>query len=353
MVQTVDVVIVGGGISGLATARGLVGAGFSVRLFEGRERSGGRLESVAVPGGVADLGASWFWPGESRVRALVDELGLAVHSQWTEGDALFATTDGVQRLQGNPIDVPAFRFSDGAGLLASRLADRLPKGLVELGRVVRSATQTGGRVDVRVDDETVHCEALVLALPPSLALSSGLINGNDLSELLCRVATETPVWMGSTVKAVAVYGEAFWRGMGLSGSAISHVGPLQEIHDMSGPDGAPAMLFGFGRLALGQSEISTGAVIAHMARLFGPLAETPVSVVVRSWGAEALTAPSPAQRSDAYEHYGSPAFREPQWSNRLFWTSTETATVSPGHIEGALQAAERTVNAIRNSTKVK
>ncbi|MFV1990192.1 MAG: FAD-dependent oxidoreductase, partial [Acidimicrobiales bacterium] len=55
--------------------------------------------------------------------------------------------------------------------------------------------------------------------------------------------------------------------------------------------------------------------------------------------------------SEAYEHYGSPLFRASEWSNRLFWTSTETATVAPGHIEGALQAAERTVDAIIQSRK--
>ncbi|MFV1990900.1 MAG: flavin monoamine oxidase family protein, partial [Acidimicrobiales bacterium] len=218
--KSVDVVIVGGGISGLATARGLAGAGCSVRLFEARGRIGGRLESVAVPGGVADMGASWFWPGEERVRALVDEFGLRVHPQWTEGDGLFVTADGVQRLDGNPIDVPAFRLSDGAATLAERLADGLPDGVAETSRIVHRVEQASSGVDVLIDNETVRCAAVVLALPPALVISSGMLDPDQLDQRMGRVVAETPVWMGSTVKAVAVYEEAFWRLDGLAGSAI-------------------------------------------------------------------------------------------------------------------------------------
>ena len=36
---------------------------------------------------------------------------------------------------------------------------------------------------------------------------------------------------------------------------------------------------------------------------------------------------------------------------RLHWASTETATMTPGHIEGALVAGERAVRAILSSTE--
>ena len=51
--------------------------------------------------------------------------------------------------------------------------------------------------------------------------------------------------MGGITKVVARYADAFWRRSGLSGSAISHVGPMREVHDMSGVDGVPGALFGF------------------------------------------------------------------------------------------------------------
>jgi len=86
-----DVVVVGGGVSGLSVALALVrDAGLRVCVLEARDRLGGRLDSVAVNGGAAaaDLGGTWFWPGEERVRRLVDGLRLPTHRQYLEGDTM-------------------------------------------------------------------------------------------------------------------------------------------------------------------------------------------------------------------------------------------------------------------------
>ena len=97
----VDVAVVGAGISGLHVALRLQEAGRSVVVLEASERIGGRLRSVARDGGALDLGASWFWPNEPRVRALVDELGVPTHAQYRTGAALYqdpgGDTDGSRR----------------------------------------------------------------------------------------------------------------------------------------------------------------------------------------------------------------------------------------------------------------
>ncbi|MBT6277659.1 MAG: NAD(P)-binding protein [Chromatiales bacterium] len=54
---------------------------YKVPVLGARERLGGRLESVLVPGGHADLGATWFRPGEQHVIDLAQNTGLAVHRQ--------------------------------------------------------------------------------------------------------------------------------------------------------------------------------------------------------------------------------------------------------------------------------
>lgn len=59
-VSDVNFVVVGAGISGLAVADGLIRAGRSVRVFEAGPTLGGRIRSVEVPGGHADLGPTWF-----------------------------------------------------------------------------------------------------------------------------------------------------------------------------------------------------------------------------------------------------------------------------------------------------
>jgi monoamine oxidase len=86
-----DIAIVGAGISGLALARTLSKAGFTLALFEARNRLGGRVFSVENPtsGQRLDLGPTWFWPeSQPAIAALVDEFGLDSFDQHDPGEVL-------------------------------------------------------------------------------------------------------------------------------------------------------------------------------------------------------------------------------------------------------------------------
>jgi len=152
--------------------------------------------------------------------------------------------------------------------------------------------------------------------------------------------------MGAIAKVVAVYDTAFWRADGLAGAAISHIGPMREIHDMSGPDGSPAALFGFAPGTIDQPTATADACLAQLVELFGPRAAEPLELVVHDWRAEQWTSPPGVERLTAYQTFGHPLYAEAAMGGRLHWCSTETATQAPGHIEGALVAAERAATAI-------
>ncbi len=344
-----DVVVVGGGISGLAVADGLTHAGLNVKVFEARSRVGGRMSSRPVPGGHADLGATWFWPGELRIAALVDRLGLATHQQWSEGDALISAHGQTRRVPWQA--PPAWRFSQGASAVPEALARQLPPGTVEEGCDVQRIEPTDDGVLVHIGDERVAARCAVVALPPSLAVATGLVPRASLEPDPAAVATAIPVWMGHTVKAVAVYTNPFWRSAGLSGQASCADGPLHEVHDMSGPDGHPAMLFGFGQSGPGR-DITTRDVSEQLAGLFGPRALAPTDVMICDWRFEQRTTPPDSRPGERYDLYGSPLLQRPTWSGRLHWSSTETAHQAAGHIEGALAAAERTVESITASNRI-
>ncbi len=331
-----DALVIGAGISGLSVADQLIRAGHTVTVLEARDRIGGRLF-----GSPFDLGASWFWPGEQRVAGLAHRLGIETFDQYRDGDAIIDDLTGVQRYPGNPIDVPAYRIVGGTARLAAALADELPAGTIRLGEPVREIADD---LDVITNDQVWQAEHVVLALPPALAVQSIRLPRSLPPELI-DVASRTPVWMGDSVKVVALFGEPFWRHDGFAGAAMSRRGPLAEIHDMSGPDGKPAALFGFARGTSMHPGIETD-IREQLTRMFGPGAAAPIDVVIQDWSRERWTAAPSSGGSLEYGLFGHPLYQHSKLQGRLHWSSTETAQGYAGHIEGALQAVERTVRAI-------
>jgi monoamine oxidase len=74
--DSVDVVVVGAGLSGLYAARCLRAKGRTVAVLEARDRVGGRTLSQPIGKAVFDLGGQWIGPTQDRVLALADTLGV-------------------------------------------------------------------------------------------------------------------------------------------------------------------------------------------------------------------------------------------------------------------------------------
>ncbi len=76
----IDVVVIGAGIAGLATARGLAETGISVELLEAAERVGGRVRTIRIPGSdlPIELGAEFVHGRPQELIALIEEAGLTL-----------------------------------------------------------------------------------------------------------------------------------------------------------------------------------------------------------------------------------------------------------------------------------
>lgn len=88
--KSVDAVVIGAGISGLVAARRLVAAGKSVVVLEANDRVGGRTHSLRLSDGLStEGGGQWIGPGQDRIFALIDELGLHTFKTYVDGQSLY------------------------------------------------------------------------------------------------------------------------------------------------------------------------------------------------------------------------------------------------------------------------
>lgn len=96
--QSVQVVIVGAGLSGLRAAREVHEAGLSYVVLEAMDHVGGKTLSVpAAQGakGVIDMGAAWINDtSQSEIYSLAKEFGFDLVEQRTEGNNLYRDEKG-------------------------------------------------------------------------------------------------------------------------------------------------------------------------------------------------------------------------------------------------------------------
>ncbi|MGI9085402.1 MAG: flavin monoamine oxidase family protein [Aeromicrobium sp.] len=90
--RTVDVVVVGAGISGLVATRNLVKAGKSVLVVEANDRVGGRvLNHTLTDGSVIESGGAFVGPTQNHILALSEELGVETFKEYVDGKNVYAT----------------------------------------------------------------------------------------------------------------------------------------------------------------------------------------------------------------------------------------------------------------------
>ncbi len=351
-----DIIIVGGGLAGLNLARGLHEAGRSFVVLDARNRFGGRILSQTVGAASFDMGPAWFWPGQPRVAALIDALGLAPFEQFSTGALIYEDESGrVQRGRGYASMEGSWRFAGGFGAVIDALVGALPADALHVNTPVTELRKTKDGITIKASGMgapmTVSGNLAVLALPPRVAATMTYEPALDAQTTQAMQAI--PTWMAAHAKAVAVYDTPFWREDGLSGDAMSRLGPLMELHDASPANGGPYAIFGFMGVAAASRRDKAAiraATLAQLVRLFGPKASEPRALLIKDWAFDPHTATLLDQQPvHAHPAYGQPAAMTDMWQGRLHFGSTEMGTEFGGFIEGALEVSEAVLAQLQKS----
>lgn len=353
MTRNTETLIIGGGLSGLYLAHQLEQAGRDYLLLEARARFGGRIYSSSIDNTEDhfDMGPAWFWPGQPRMAKLLQELDISYFDQAARGNLVFEDPSGQVRRDLDMATMEgAHRVEGGLVRLIDALVSLLPNDRLRLSSPVSQVKLIDEEILVSVlgEQSEIRAKRIIVCVPPRLAEHS-ITFSPSLPQHTIGQMQACPTWMAAHAKFIAIYETPFWRDLGLSGDAISHRGPMMELHDASPqsentPNGRGA-IFGFlgvpADARKGQDASIIEACKQQLINLFGERAGSPLDIIYKDWSDDPFTAtPEDANGPQSHPHYQAISISEGNWQNRLFFSATETAPQFGGFLEGALEAVD-------------
>ncbi len=243
-------------------------------------------------------------------------------------------------------DSAGWFLAEGTGPLAQHLADRLG-GSIVLNAPVTRVEQGKGRVTVATAMATYHAGSLIVATPPQLYGTIGLL---PLMPEHRRQVIEA-YQPGSVIKTVLVFEAPWWRHRGFSGSLLSPGGICNAALDASTPNAGAGVLVLFSTAAsghrLGQKKAEDeriACVLDWLSVVNGAAIPMPIASRSVDWNADRWSLGGYASRRGPGGWSAAPDLFAS--IGHIHFAGTETATEWRSFMEGALQSAESAADAI-------
>lgn len=445
MRETYDVIVIGGGISGLSAAKLLSESGLNVIVLEAQNRVGGRTHTIRNKEvQYVDVGGAYVGPTQNRLLRMAKELGVETYKVYLNGHLLQHTKGKSYKFYGafppayNPLvlldynnfmrtmdqwgnEIPADapwkaphakewdkismkefihkvcwtsaarrfaelfvnlvvtaetqqistlwflwyvricggttrifstenggqerKFYGGSGQISERIMARL-QDRVKLESPVIRLDQSGEVVIVEtLNHEAYQSKFVISAIPP--VLTTKIHFNPELPPVRNQLIHRLP--MGSVIKCMVYYKEAFWRKMGCCGCMMieDEDTPIGFTLDDTKPDGSAPAIIGFilsrkaSLFANLSKEERKRKICEYYAKVLGTEeALHPVHYEEKDWCKEQYS-------GGCYTAYFPPGImtqfgsviRKPV--GKLYFAGTETATTWSGYMEGAIEAGER------------
>ncbi|SMO84967.1 monoamine oxidase [Fodinibius sediminis] len=348
--KTTDVLIIGAGLSGLATAYYLQKEGLDTTIIEARNRLGGRIHTLRNEGEPPiEMGATWLGRKHRHLTALLKELDIGIYEQYM-GDRGFyepMSTSPPQLVTLPPNEEPSYRIDGGSGRLVQSLADHLAQGTIITGETVQSIRKDDNQLLAETGSNSYRADIIVSTLPPKLL--STLKFTPSLPDPLRNTASRTHTWMAESIKVALTFDEPFWRQPTSSGTIFSNVGPVDEMYDHSSDSQNCFALKGFmdGAFHSVSREDRKKRLLEQLNRFYGDKADDYNAYHETVWREEPHTYAAYDEPVIPHQLNGSPVFQEPIFNGRLILAGSETATAFPGYMDGAVESAQTAVGRLR------
>lgn len=342
MIKT-DILIIGGGLTGLTLQYLLQEEGHHSIILEARERVGGRIYTAKTPSGVlVDMGATWLGRKHRQLIDLLDTVGVERFPQRLGKTAIYEpiSTSPFQLVTLPENDEPSFRIKGGSSAIINQLAQNINPDSIYTGLRANAIREKDVQLIVETDSETFEAKYVVSTLPPKL-LKENISFEPGLPAELIEIMNETHTWMGEAIKFSLIFEAPFWREEGSSGTVFSNVGPIPELYDHSNYQDNLYALKGFlnSSYFMLSKEERLANILKQLKRYFGTAVEAFTEYKELIWAKEVYTYVEYEQPILPHQHNGHNIYRKPYFHNKLFIAGSETASVFPGYMEGAVNSA--------------
>ncbi|MEM6806492.1 MAG: NAD(P)/FAD-dependent oxidoreductase [Bacteroidota bacterium] len=338
-----DVLIIGGGLSGLCLQYFLEKNHLTSRILEARDRLGGRILTAEQAGSPPiEMGATWLGKKHQQLNALLEELGLEIFSQRLGNTAIYEaiSTSPHQLVNLPPNEDPSFRIKGGSSRLIKTLAAKIDAEHIYLGQKALSIEEDDGKLIVESEDIIWEAKFVVSTLPPYLFKQSISLSPALPDEVL-GLMENTHTWMGESIKFGLSFDQPFWREESLSGTLVSNVGPIPEMYDHANFEDDAFALKGFFNSAYFplKKEERLGMILNQLRKYYGEKVDNYTSYQEKVWANEPFTYASYKAHLLPHQNNGHELYRKPYLNGKLFISGSETAAMYPGYMDGAVSAA--------------
>jgi monoamine oxidase len=352
MIKT-DLIILGGGLTGLTLHYLLRNENLNVTIIEARNRLGGRIHTVHHNGDPpVEMGATWLGPDHTYLQALLKELNIGLFQQVLGSTAIYEPNSmSPHQLVTLPQNQqPSYRVKGGTSTLIETLASYTDPKNVFTDHRAESITEGESGLLVQCGEAAFETDLVVSTLPPKLFQQTVDIHP-DLPDDLRAVLSKTQTWMGESIKFGLTYEKPFWRDDDKSGTVFSNVGPVTEMYDHSNDKDNLYALKGFlnGNYFSLNREDRKERVLTQLRKYYGGEADTYLHYHEAVWAKEECTYTPYDEHVLPHQNNGHPMYQKPWLNGKLYIAGAETSTISPGYMDGAAHSAQTIYEMIKSS----